>query len=65
MDTCVYTVQDIAIALSCGKAAAYALMRSEAFPSFRLGKKYLVSKPRFEEWLSTFDKSIQQVTIFP
>lgn len=48
----VFKVKDLSEALGIGRDAAYALMRSKAFPSMRLGRTYIVSKDNFMEWLN-------------
>lgn len=50
-DIIVYTVDDIQHILSLGRNRAYALMRSNGFPSFRLNHKIMVTKDNFEKWL--------------
>lgn len=47
----VLTVKDIMEILKIGKDKAYALMRSESFPSFRLGGRFFITKPNFDKWL--------------
>lgn len=45
------TANDIAQILGISKYNAYCLMRSENFPMMRLGRRLLVQKPQFIEWL--------------
>lgn len=45
------TANDIAQVLGVSKYNAYCLMRSENFPMMRLGRRLLVQKPQFVEWL--------------
>lgn len=49
--TRVLDVKGLQIALGIGKDTAYSLMRSQAFPSMRLGRRYVVRKEAFEAWL--------------
>lgn len=37
--------------LGLGRDAAYALMRNSAFPSMRIGSRYLVESQALDEWL--------------
>lgn len=37
--------------LGVSREVAYRLMRSESFPSMRLGARYYVDEDRLEEWL--------------
>lgn len=37
--------------LGVSREVAYRLMRSESFPSMRLGTRYYVDEDRLEEWL--------------
>lgn len=42
---------DIMRALGIGQVKAYQLLKSEGFPSMRIGRKICVSRSRFERWL--------------
>ncbi len=44
-------VKDVANALKIGTNAAYALMHDPTFPSFRVGRRWLVSVQALETWL--------------
>ena len=57
MEKLVMGTTELCMALGCGKAAGYSLMRSKNFPSIKLGKKYIVSRVQFYEWLSNYDKN--------
>ena len=46
------TANDIAQILGISKYNAYCLMRSKNFPMMRLGRRLLVQKPLFIEWLN-------------
>lgn len=50
-----YTVQDIQKIFKCGKRQAYELMRAPAFPSIKLGGKYIVEKRALERWFSDYE----------
>ncbi len=43
--------EDLRKRLGVSREVAYRLMRSEAFPSMRLGTRYYVDEERLEEWL--------------
>lgn len=45
-------VQELAKMLGIGINQAYALARSQCFPSFRIGKRLLVPVRDLETWLS-------------
>jgi excisionase family DNA binding protein len=47
----VLTAKDIMERLKIGKDTAYALMRSESFPSYQLGGRYFISETNFDKWL--------------
>ena len=48
----IYRVSHLMGILGIGRDKAYALMRSDAFPSIKLGGNYIVSKDKFEDWLN-------------
>ena len=43
---------DVAEALGISRAAAYTLVQSEAFPHMRIGKRILVPKDAFLNWIA-------------
>lgn len=45
------TVMETAKYLGIGRRAAYELVNSEGFPSFRVGAKILVNVERLESWI--------------
>jgi hypothetical protein len=45
------TAMDIASILGISKYNAYCLMRSEGFPMMRMGRRLLVQKKQFIEWM--------------
>ncbi|MDD5924055.1 MAG: helix-turn-helix domain-containing protein [Clostridia bacterium] len=47
--------KDIAGYLNISLTCAYAVMRSSSFPAIRIGKRVLVTKTKFLEWLETAD----------
>lgn len=46
---------EVAAVLGISRSAAYALMHSEGFPVIRIGKRMVVYRDRFVEWM---DKQI-------
>lgn len=46
------TAEDISRILGVSKYNAYCLMRSEGFPMMRMGRRLLVQKSQFIEWLN-------------
>ena len=48
----VLTVNDLMNILHIGKSKAYELLRSKTIPSIRIGKKYLIPKNLFIEFLN-------------
>jgi len=47
----VLTVPEVGRKLSISRATAYALCRSNGFPSIRIGRRLLVPVAGLEEWL--------------
>ena len=45
------TVMQIASALNLSRSKAYELARSEGFPKIRLGKRLLIPKEAFADWM--------------
>ncbi len=45
------TVKELQTVLGVGRSTAYELCNSKGFPSFRIGKKILVSVERLNEWM--------------
>lgn len=43
--------EDLKKRLGVSREVAYRLMRSESFPSMRLGTRYYVDEDKLEEWL--------------
>ncbi len=48
----VYTVDEITIMLDIGKRQAYELVKKNIFSTRKLGRKILISKKSFDEWLN-------------
>ena len=46
-----YSAADLAEYLSISLVGAYNLMQSHGFPSFRIGRRILVTCDAFEKWL--------------
>lgn len=54
LEKMVYTTKDLQIALGIGRETAYSLMRSKAFPSMRIGSRYVVSREALNDWLKIY-----------
>lgn len=48
----VLQTKDLQEYLGIGKDKAYALMRSEGFPSIRIGKQYIITMLNLKNWLN-------------
>lgn len=48
------TTKDLQMILKIGRDRAYALMRSKAFPSMKIGARYYVTKEALDEWLRRY-----------
>jgi hypothetical protein len=46
-----YSAKDLAVYLGISLVGAYNLMESQGFPSFRIGRRILVTCVAFEKWL--------------
>ena len=51
----VYTAKDLQSILKIGKNAAYALMRSAGFPSYKINERYFVTEVSLNKWLSSIE----------
>jgi len=49
----IYQVPELSQIMHIGRDKAYALMRSKAFPSTKIGSTYIVTKDKLEEWLNS------------
>lgn len=45
------TASDVKVYLKCSNSTLYALLSRKDFPSFRVGKKYLINKEAFLTWM--------------
>lgn len=52
----ILTVTDVADILGLSRAYAYNLFHAEGFPTITLGKRMIVRKERFFEWLISQEK---------
>lgn len=48
----VLNAEQVAAVLQISRAGAYTLMHSEDFPTIRIGKRMVVAKDAFFQWLS-------------
>lgn len=49
----IYTTDDLKELLKISTKQAKALMRTEGFPSFKIGREYRVSEQQLNEWISS------------
>lgn len=52
MEKLTYTVQEVAELLSISLPKAYDLTNRQDFPTIRIGRKKIVAKKEFHEWVS-------------
>lgn len=50
-DLIIYTVPDLMRIFDIGRDKAYAMMRTDGFPSFQLNNKYFVEYDELKNWL--------------
>ena len=54
----------IAQTLGISRAGAYELMHSEGFPTLRIGKRMMVSKEHFIQWITiVYNDTVQRITL--
>lgn len=51
----VYRAKDLMNILKIGRDTAYALMKSDSFPSYKLNEKYYVTDEALKKWLLSLD----------
>ena len=56
MDKLTYSAPEVAQLLGNSRSAAYNLMHRDDFPSFRIGKRWLVRDSSLHEWLEKQSK---------
>ena len=49
----VYTVKEVSEFLHIGKNTAYALMKSDGFPSYKINQRYFVTDESLNQWLNS------------
>ena len=54
MEVNLFTVEQLATALSIGKNSAYALIRSGKIPAKKLGRKYFIKKENIDKFLAEY-----------
>ena len=52
-----FSAADIASYLGISLVGAYNLLQSQEFPSFRIGRRILVTRENFDEWLQKQQKN--------
>lgn len=56
MNKLTYSAPEVAQLLGISRSAAYNLMHRDDFPSFRIGKRWLVRDSNLHEWLEKQSK---------
>ena len=56
MNKLTYSAPEVAQLLGISRSAAYNLMHRDDFPSFRIGKRWLVRDSSLHEWLEKQSK---------
>lgn len=54
METMMLDVKALQSALGIGRETAYNLMRNKAFPSIRIGRRYMVEREALKAWLKRY-----------
>lgn len=44
---------DVSVILGLSRGGAYNLIHSEGFPQIKVGKRYIIPKAKFLEWIDT------------
>lgn len=52
----IYTVMDVARMLSSNVGTVYQLLRNGVIPAKRLGRRWVISRKRFHEWLDGLEQ---------
>ena len=55
-------VPDVASIMGIGIITAYQLVKSEGFPNVNIGKRIIIPRDRFLEWLD--NQTEQQISVF-
>lgn len=50
-----YSVKELQNILNIGRDTCYSLVKSKAFPSIKIGKRYFVSQESLAKWLATYE----------
>ncbi len=61
--TLCYDMKSLHEVLPIGKNNLYALVHSKGFPKITVGKRIIIPKKAFEEWLSESSKEQKTVTL--
>ena len=57
MDTLTYTVDEVAALLGIARSVAYEAVRNGSIPATRIGRRWLVPRHRFHDWLDGRDSA--------
>ncbi|MBT9132271.1 MAG: hypothetical protein DDT33_00785 [Firmicutes bacterium] len=52
VDSAVYTVPEVSALLGVAVPTAYVMARSKEFPAFYIGKRCVIPKTTFDQWLN-------------
>lgn len=58
-----YSAPEVAQLLGISKSAAYNLMRHEDFPSFQIGRRWLIQESCLNEWIEK-QPDISRITAY-
>jgi excisionase family DNA binding protein len=52
MEVLTYSVDEVAVLLGIARGVAYASVRDGSIPATRIGRRWLVPRKRFHDWLN-------------
>lgn len=55
MEPLTYTVDEVAVLLGIARSVAYEAVRNGSIPAARIGRRWLVPRKRFHDWLDGRD----------
>lgn len=58
MDKVVYSTKEIAELLSIGMNKVYELLQQNKLPYIKVGKKYIIPRKAFENWLNSSPSTV-------
>jgi excisionase family DNA binding protein len=57
VDHAVYTVREVSVLLALSVGNTYALVREGTIPAIRLGRRWVIPRQRFHEWINQIASS--------